>query len=231
MVAALEEALAASCSDVSIKLAVLTGAGTQAFASGGDLAELSSIRTPDAAVAMAERFRAVFDAVRKFPAPVIAALNGDALGGGAELAMACDMRIAASHARFSFLQGKLSITSAWGGGADLIAAVGVSRALRMMGMAEILSAETARGWGIVEAVAPEDVSFDDFIDDFTRRFDGRIPTVMRAFKAMAAAHRFGASRDQLVRLEAANFAQVWVHDDHWAAVEASSGLAGIRQGA
>lgn len=225
---AIESILAGHRNDLSLALAVITGAGAKAFASGGDLVELAAIRSADAAAQMAERYRTVFDAIRGFPVPVVAALNGDALGGGAELALACDMRIAASHARIGFLQGKLAITSAWGGGADLIAAVGTSRALRMMGTAELLSAETAREWGLIEVVAPEGQDFEAFVDEFAGRFAGRTPAVMRAYKAMVRASRFGATRDELVRLETDNFAQVWVHDDHWKAVETSSGRAGRR---
>src|SRR3546814_2358734 len=93
---------------------------------------------------MSHRFRAVLEKLRSFPAPVIAALNGDAFGGGAELAMACDLRIAAGHARIGFLQGKLAISTAWGGGPDLFAALGISRALRLLARAEILRSEERR---------------------------------------------------------------------------------------
>lgn len=223
---ALEEVLEEYRDDCSLVLAVITGAGDKAFASGGDLVELAAIRSAAAAVQMAERYRTVFDAIRGFPVPVVAALNGDALGGGAELAMACDMRIAAAHARIGFLQGKLAITSGWGGGADLIAAVGTSRALRMMGTAELLSAETAREWGLIEVVAPQAQDFGAFVEGFVGRFSERTPAVMRAYKAMIRASRFGSTRDELVRIETDNFAQVWAHDDHWNAVEASSGRAG-----
>src|SRR3546814_1013392 len=97
---------------------------------------------------MSHRFRAVLEKLRSFPAPVIAALNGDAFGGGAELAMACDLRIAAGHAQIGFLQGKLAISTAWGGGPDLFAALGISRALRLLARAEILSAPRALDWGL-----------------------------------------------------------------------------------
>src|SRR3546814_5838248 len=99
--------------DEDMAVLVVRGEGNRAFASGGDLDELSAIRTVEAAADMSHRFRAVLEKLRSFPVPVIAALNGDAFGGGAELAMACDLRIAAGHARIGFLQGKLAISTAW----------------------------------------------------------------------------------------------------------------------
>lgn len=226
LVEAFGRALGEHSDDHSLVLAVVTGAGGKAFASGGDLAELGKIRTAEAAAEMARTFRGVFDAIRKFQVPVLAALNGDALGGGAELAMACDMRIAAAHSRIGFLQGKLAITSAWGGGPDLIAAVGASRALRMMGTAEILPAQTALHWGLLEDVAEETSDFREFVDGFLVPFTQRTPAVMRAYKAMVRASRFGAARDELAEIETDNFAQAWAHDDHWNAVDAASGHAG-----
>ena len=88
LAAALDDVLASDAAVV-----VLRGGGDRAFVSGGDLKELSAIRTHDEAVAMASRVRRVLDRVAAFPIPVIAALNGHALGGGAEVAIAADIRI------------------------------------------------------------------------------------------------------------------------------------------
>ena len=212
--------------DSALKLMVLTGAGNQAFASGGDLSELGTVRTRPEALEMSDAYYTALDAVRQFPVPVIAAVNGDALGGGAELAMACDWRVAAHHARIGFLQGKLNITTAWGGGADLIRTVGASRALQLLGSANILSATDALTVGLFEEVAPEAETFADFIARFCAPYRERTAAVMRAFKALANAARAGASSRELRRVETDHFADAWIHDDHWVAANASRGQAG-----
>jgi len=226
VIAALAAHLEAYRTDDGLKFLVLTGAGDRAFSSGGDLDELGAVRTRAEARAMAREYRRSFDALRGFPVPTIAALNGDALGGGAELAMACDLRIAAAHARIGFLQGSMAISTAWGGGIDLLNAVGASRAMRLLAGAEIFGAEAAGQLGLLEAVAPADLPFDEFIEHFCARFRKRTPRVMRGFKALSAAHRSGADHATLVKIEAEHLVETWTHADHWRAVEENSGRAG-----
>ena len=97
-----------------LKCAVLTGAGDKAFAAGGDLKELDSLRTLAEARSMSSRAHEALDEIRYFPVPVIGALNGVALGGGAELAMACDIRIGAAHADFGLIQRPSPLTVTMG---------------------------------------------------------------------------------------------------------------------
>ena len=137
---------------LALRCVILTAAGDRCFAAGGDLKELDAIRSETQSLAMSQRGRRVLDTIRQFPVPVIAALNGLALGGGAELAMACDLRIAAEHAGIGFLQGQLNVTTAWGGGIDLIAALGHQRALELLLAARRISATEARQLGLFAAV-------------------------------------------------------------------------------
>ena len=97
------------------RVLVVTGAGTRVFVAGGDLKELAAIRTHEDATAMAETMRGVLDRLATLPIPVVAAVNGDAYGGGAEVAVACDIRIAADDVQCAFNQVALGIMPAWGG--------------------------------------------------------------------------------------------------------------------
>ncbi|HEY0836735.1 MAG TPA: enoyl-CoA hydratase/isomerase family protein [Azospirillum sp.] len=200
--------------DDTLRVAVLRGAGDKSFAAGGDLKDLEAVRTLPEAEEMAREARAALEAVRQFPVPVVAALNGDALGGGAELASACDFRVAAAHARIGFIQGRLNIATAWGGGVDLMHIVGPTTALRLMSRSDILDMAHAHAVRLVDVVA-EDGVFDAAVDDFVAPILKQAPQVVRAFKALANAHRSGAPRAELYALETERFARTWVHDDHW----------------
>ena len=215
---AIAAAFAGAATDSNLLLAVLTGAGDKSFAAGGDLKELASVKGEEAAIAMATHAKQALSAVRNFPLPVVAALNGDALGGGAELAMACDMRVAASHARIGFIQGKLGITSAWGGGVDLMRLVGTATALQMMTRMEVLPAARASAMGLYNATADHGTSLEDALEDFIAPMRGQSPHVMRSFKAMAL-HLRQNGRKEMDQLETHNFGFAWAHPDHDRAVE------------
>lgn len=203
--------------DESLVLAVLTGAGDKSFAAGGDLRDLEQVRTLDEARGLHDLGNGAFHAIRRFPVPVVAALNGLAVGGGAELAVACDVRIAASHARVGFVHGNLNIPPAWGGGADLAAIVGPARALQLMAEAKIFDAPAALALGLVDAVAPEGEVFETFVARFIAPWLKQRPQVMRAFKWQVAANKLGLPRTAGDEVDRENFAAAWCHPDHWSA--------------
>ncbi|MEE8396837.1 MAG: enoyl-CoA hydratase/isomerase family protein [bacterium] len=205
--------------DDALKAAVLTGAGDKSFAAGGDLRDLDGIRSHGAAVEMAEQAKEALDSIRSFPVPVVAALNGNALGGGAELAMACDFRVAAAHARIGFVQGRLNITSAWGGGVDLMRRIGPDRALALLCRGDLLDGAQARGEGLLDAACEAGESLESALEAFLAPFLRMAPQVLRGFKALALGARAGLSRAELDKLETELFAPTWVHEDHWAAAE------------
>jgi enoyl-CoA hydratase len=214
------EALASRRDAEQLRGAVITAAGEKCFAAGGDLKELDPLRSTDEARAMSRRVRAALDCIRSFPLPVVAALNGLALGGGAELALACDLRVAMPHAEIGFLQSQLSLTTAWGGGIDLIATVGYARALDLLLSARRVGVEEALAIGLVNRVAGEDQSLDGCLEELLAAWRTRGPQVMRGFKALAGDYR-RSLHERLADGEEARFIETWVHPDHWDAVNAA----------
>ena len=189
--------------DSGAAVLVMRGSGDRAFVSGGDIKELGSIRTHDAAVAMASLVRRLLDRVAAFPVPVIAALNGHALGGGAEVAVAADIRIAADDVKIGFNQVALGIMPAWGGAERLAQLVGRSRAL------------LAIATGIVVPRA----TFDDEWRGLARRLAASAPGTTRAVKAVVGA-AVPSFHPELEADATDAFARLWTGDAHWAAVEA-----------
>lgn len=202
-------------------LATLRGAGERCFAAGGDLKEFDTLRDRAGTLAMGAHSRAALDAIRHFPVPVVALLNGDAIGGGAELAVACDMRVLAPHSRMAFVQGSMGISPAWGGGADLVRLVGPARALRLLTRAEFIDGALALTLGLADAVCPADIAFEEFAAEFLGPMRARKPQVMRAFKAIARAGREDPAHEAARELEAAQLVETWLHPDHWAAHDAT----------
>jgi enoyl-CoA hydratase/carnithine racemase len=197
----------------SAQVVVLRGAGDRAFVSGGDLRELSAIRDVSAAVDMATRVRRLLDRISTCPLPVIAALNGHALGGGAEVAVAADIRIAADDISLGFSQSHLGIMPAWGGAERLVEIVGRSQALLLIASGRALSAVEAESIGLVDLV----VSRSDFDQYWRTTADAfaRLPAGgARKIKAVVAAakpYHHPALETEAVRL----FASMWADETHW----------------
>jgi enoyl-CoA hydratase len=186
---------------------VIKGAGDRAFVSGGDLKELGALRTEMEASSMALRMRSICDRIAGFPAPTIAVLNGHALGGGAEFAVAADIRLAAEDIKIGFNQVTLEIMPAWGGAERLVVLVGYSKALLLAGAGTVLDAAEAQRIGLVDKVLPR-ASFDEdwraIATALAGRPAGEIKRVMK-----------GVSTTEAV----AAFARLWVSDEHWAAAD------------
>jgi enoyl-CoA hydratase len=177
------------------------------------LKELESVRDPAAAEAFSVEAKAALQAVRDFPAPVVARLAGDALGGGAELALACDLRAMAAHARIGFLQARLALTTGWGGGHDLMRRVGTATALRLLGQAAMLSAADALALGLADAV---EADADAAVEALLQPMATTPAHVLRGFKTIAIAHD-RRLRAEVDAAETRAFVEAWVHPDHWAA--------------
>jgi enoyl-CoA hydratase len=214
--AELDEALAEARSKRA-RVVVVRGSGDKAFCAGGDLKELEHMRSGDEAAAMARRMRATLDAITAMAVPVIGAVNGDAFGGGAELALACDFRIAAAHARIGFTQISLGLMPAWGASERLAALVGRGRALHLLLAGRVLSAQEAVAVGLVEEVVTSG-DFDARVRELARQIAAAPPAAVAGIKRSVDAirpHRHPELANEAVE----TFTRTWVAPAHWRAVE------------
>ncbi len=218
VLAALADAVRAAGNDEAVGHVVVTGDGSRFFAAGGDLVDLAAVRSVDDTRAFAATSRAALDAIRTCPLPVVAWLNGDAIGGGAELALACDLRVMTPAARIGFVQSRLAITSAWGGGPDLVRVVGPSRAMRMMLRAEMLTCDEAMRDGAVDAVIDGGPD-GDAAAGFFAPLASAPRHVLAAIKANVLACRAPEIDAAARAAEEDHLVATWTHDAHWAAVD------------
>lgn len=148
------EALDAWREDADVRVVVITGAGEKAFIAGADIGEFAE-RTPlEQRAAM--QGRRLFDEIAEYPKPTLAMVNGFALGGGCEVALACDLRIAARSARFGQPEIRLGLLPGGGGTQRLPRLVGAGRALRLILTGELIDAEEAERIGLVDYVVEDD---------------------------------------------------------------------------
>lgn len=155
VIAELSEAMGQIENDSSIRGVIVTGSGGKAFVAGADIAELSR-QGPFDGKARAMVGQAVFRRIERCGKPVIAAVNGFALGGGCELAMACHIRIASESAKFGQPEAKLGIAPGYGGSVRLPRLVGKGRALEILLTGGMIDAAEAYRIGLVNRVVPAD---------------------------------------------------------------------------
>ena len=153
LVRALHDAIAELDADMSVRVVVLTGAGEKAFVAGADIAAMSEMSTT-AAKAFADLGHSVGERLERAHFPVIAAVNGFALGGGCELALACDFVYASEKAKFGQPEVNLGVIPGFGGTQRLTRRVGIGRARELVYTGEIISAAMALQIGLVNAVYP-----------------------------------------------------------------------------
>ena len=197
-----------------IKSVVITGTGNKCFAAGGDIKELYEVRSEKAIESMIAIGRRTIDKIRYYPVPVLALMNGHALGGGAELAIACDYRVAAERATFGFVHSTLNITTAWGGIIDLIDIVGNRKALLTLIEGKALTTSEAYKIGILDSVCPnvEDATRD--IKNIQKRINNCSSSIIRANKLIINEHKRTIHKG-LKEFENREFKRSWSSEEHW----------------
>jgi enoyl-CoA hydratase len=150
----LQKALEALEGEAAVKVVVITGAGGKAFVSGGDIKEMLAL-DPAGAEMFSRKGQALVLSIERMTKPVIAAVNGYALGGGLELALACDFIYASENARFGLPEVTLGVIPGFGGTQNLARLVGPNKAKELIFSGRILTAQEALQWGIVNRLFPE----------------------------------------------------------------------------
>ena len=141
--------------DASVKAIIITGSGEKAFVAGADISEFANFSIEEGGKLAAEGQALLFDFVQNLNTPVIAAVNGFALGGGLELAMSCHFRVASTNAKMGLPEVTLGVIPGYGGTQRLAQLVGKGRAMEMIMTAGMIDAETAKNYGLVNHVVPQ----------------------------------------------------------------------------
>lgn len=212
----LEEALAVSAED-RIKALVITGAGDKSFCSGGDLSSFHQLKTEEEAFGMLNRMSELLVRLFFLPKPTVAVLNGIAVGGGCELATACDYRIAKEEVKAGFIQGTLSITTGWGGGTFLSEKLNSAIAMKMLMEARLYSSDELKEMGFFQSIFTGEPleSCRSFLNKMLV-LDGE---VLKAYKKMFIKKWIEAGVEERVKQEVRNCAVLWQGEAHHKQVE------------
>jgi enoyl-CoA hydratase len=168
--------------DESVRVVVLTGAGEKAFSAGADIKAMvgmTALKAREMSL-MGERLCVGLENLEK---PVIAAINGYALGGGLEVAMSCDLRIASENAKMGQTEINIGLIPGWGGTQRLTRLVGMTKAKELVFTGRIIDAKTAEQIGIINMVVPSD-KFRETVSQFAKDLASKAPVALKVAKAL-----------------------------------------------
>jgi enoyl-CoA hydratase len=220
---AAQEAFAAAISQIAenadVRILIVTGTGHKAFVAGGDLKELANHPEPAAGERLNRIMSRALAQLTDLSIPVIAAINGDAFGGGCEILTACDLRLCAAHARFSFAQVKNALTTGWGGTGRLVQLIGQSQAIELLLTARLFDAEEAHRLGLIHRIVP---AGEDVLCAAVAWAEALLPLPKQALAstktlAHAAIHM---SLPETYAAETKLFVNLWSQPDHLEALNA-----------
>lgn len=204
--------------DKDLRVLMITGAGDKAFCTGGDLKQLSKHLNQAGGKQLNATMSNALTRLTRMGVPIIAAVNGDAFGGGCEIVTACDIRVGVSYSRYCFAQVKNGLTTGWGGTSRLVQLIGLSRALDLQLTARIFDAEEAYLLGLLNYVVPAD-SFNDTVYGLAERLASLPKNALAKTKWLARSALHNPPK-KVNEQEAHYFLSLWGKPDHKEAVEA-----------
>lgn len=203
--------------DETVRVVIVTGTGERAFCSGGDLQDLQQYPTRADALNFITIMGDALLALERLPVPVIAAVNGYALGGGSEIALACDMRIVDASTRMGLVQINMAITPGWGAGQRLLRLVGYSKAMEMLLRGTAMRAEDLRAGGLANRVTNPGEALTVALD-FAQEVAAQPAAVVRGIKQLLRAG-LDQSYEDALQTERAIFPSLWASKAHLDAVD------------
>jgi enoyl-CoA hydratase len=176
--------------NAAVRVIIVTGEGEKAFVAGADISEFAEFSVEEGAQLAAQGQELLFDFVEKLKTPVIAAVNGFALGGGLELAMSCHFRVASDNAKMGLPEVSLGVIPGYGGTQRLPQLVGKGRAMEMIMTAGMIDAETAKSYGLVNHVVPQ-AELLEFTKSIASKIMRNSPSAIgKAIKAVNANYKY-----------------------------------------
>ncbi|WP_273850310.1 enoyl-CoA hydratase/isomerase family protein [Guptibacillus spartinae] len=215
----LSQAIETAEADEGINYIVLTGSGDKVFCSGGDVKAFQELQTEDQAYPMLRKMGDVLDRLFFCKKPTVALLNGHAVGGGLELAMACDFRVARANIQVGFIQGSIGLTTGWGGSTYALTRMNQSEALTMLMSADRYSSEEALKNGCLTYVTHDD-QWEESAYLYIENLLKRAPLILSAYKNYWLNSLDCHSIRLRVEEEIKSCACLWATDEHHRAVEA-----------
>ncbi len=198
--------------DPTIKALVITGEGEQAFCSGGDLSVFHQLYTKEEAYPMLSKMSEILYSLLTLTKPTIALLNGTAIGGGCELAAACDFRLARDGIKAGFVQGKQAITTGWGGGAILAEKLPAAGTMKLLMEAEIHPAEYLREVGFIDKIYSSDPI--SACEDFLEKLLAVNITVLESYKLIWIRKWEESRIRERIEKEVSNCSVLWESESH-----------------
>jgi enoyl-CoA hydratase len=212
----LEHALNEVEENKRIKALVITGEGEQAFCSGGDLSVFHGLKTKEEALPMLQRMGNLLYRLATIPKPTVALVNGIAVGGGCELATACDFRLAREGTKMGFIQGTLAITTGWGGASLLYEKMDVYRAMKILMEADVYPVETLADWGYIHKIIAKP-EFKE-VESFLERMVLRDVNVIQSYKKVLVQKWVQNGLKERMDNEIKTCSELWEKDAHHEAV-------------